>query len=143
MLEALAGAFELHVLTLELDRATAARLPDPRAPDATSYAEAYRDAGRWRERARQIELVEEIGGLLDSVAHRPEVGIAVRLARGPAHAAGYGVLQDFLERGYDAFRAMRGAEEFLATIARRERALMERLRQPDTVVPDPAELRDG
>jgi hypothetical protein len=122
-LEALVRAFELHVL----DALTAARLAGPEEPDAAAYAAAYRAAGRAADRERQIQLVGDIGALLDSVAHRPEVGLAIRLARGPAHAAGYGQLQDFLERGYDAFRKMDGASEFLATIDRRERELMRRL----------------
>jgi hypothetical protein len=126
-LEALVRAFELHVLTIELDALTAARLAGPDEPDAAAYAAAYRAAGRAADRERQIQLVGDIGALLDSVAHRPEVGLAIRLARGPAHAAGYGQLQDFLERGYDAFRKMDGASEFLSTIAQRERGLMRRL----------------
>jgi hypothetical protein len=126
-LEALVRAFELHVLTMELDTATATELKEPAGPDAAAYAAAYRAAGRPAERELQIRLVGEIGALLDSVAHRPEVGLAIRLARGPAHAAGYGELQDFLERGYKAFRRMDGASEFLASIDRRERDLMRRL----------------
>jgi len=126
-LEALAGAFELHVLTLELDAETAARLPDGRALTPSGYAAAYRAAGRAADRDRQIRLIGEIGGVLDSLAQRPEVGLAVRLARGPAHAAGYGELQSFLERGYHAFRAIDGAAEFLATIDARERQLMREL----------------
>jgi hypothetical protein len=126
-LEALVRAFELHVLTLELDAATAAKLKEPAEPDAAAYAAAYRAAGRPAERELQIRLVGDIGALLDSVAHRPEVGLAIRLARGPAHAAGYGELQDFLERGYKAFRRMGGASEFLANIDQRERDLMRRL----------------
>jgi hypothetical protein len=43
--------------------------------------------------------------------------------RGPAHAAGLGVLQAFLESGFDTFGEMRGATEFLDTMAtRRTRA---------------------
>jgi hypothetical protein len=126
-LEALVRAFELHVLTMELDAATAAKLKEPAEPDAAAYAAAYRAAGRPTERELQIRLVGDIGALLDSVAHRPEVGLAIRLARGPAHAAGYGELQDFLERGYKAFRRMDGASEFLANIDQRERDLMRRL----------------
>lgn len=126
-LEALVRAFELHVLTMELDAATATELKEPAAPDAAAYAAAYRAAGRPAERELQIRLVGDIGALLDSVAHRPEVGLAIRLARGPAHAAGYGELQDFLERGYKAFRRMDGASEFLASIDQRERDLMRRL----------------
>jgi len=126
-LEALVRAFELHVLTIELDGLTAGKLKEPTEPDAATYATAYRAAGNKADRARQIDLVGEIGALLDSVAHRPEVGLAIRLARGPAHAAGYGQLQDFLERGYKAFRKMDGASEFLASIDARERQLMQRL----------------
>lgn len=126
-LRALAGAFEVHVLTIELDAATAARLRSPGLVDDAAYAAAYRAAGRRQDRDRQITLIGEIGTLLDSLAHRPEVGLAIRLARGPAHAAGYGQLQDFLERGYDAFRRLDGAGEFLAAIDGRERELMNRL----------------
>jgi len=126
-LEALAGAFELHVLTMELDIDTAARLPDGHALTPAGYAAAYRAAGRAADRDRQIRLIGEIGGVLDSLARRPEVGLAVRLARAPAHAAGYGELQNFLERGYNAFRAIDGAADFIATIDARERQLMREL----------------
>jgi len=126
-LDALARAFELHVLTIELDADTAMQLRSSSRPDDAGYAKAYRAAGRPRDRDRQVALIGEIGALLDSLAHRPEVGLAIRLARGPAHAAGYGQLQDFLERGYDAFRQLDGAGEFLAAIDGRERALMQRL----------------
>lgn len=126
-LQALARAFELHVLSIELDAATAAALPAGRPLDGDAYAAAYRAAGRPADRDRQIALIGDIGTLLDGLAHRPEVGLAIRLARGPAHAAGFGQLQDFLERGFEAFRTMDGAQEFLAAIDERERALMTRL----------------
>lgn len=126
-LEALAGAFELHVLTLELDADTAAGLSAPGPLAMPGYAAAYRAAGRAGDRLRQIELIAEIGGLLDGLARHPEIGLALRLSRAPARAAGYGELQDFLERGYRAFRAMDGAEDFLAAIDARERALMAKL----------------
>ena len=127
-LEALAGAFELHVLTLELDADTAASLPGPGPIGMREYGAAYRKAGRAADRARQIALIAEIGQLLDALAHHPQIGLLLRLSRAPARAAGYGELQDFLERGYLAFRAMDGAKEFLTAIDRRERALMEKLR---------------
>jgi hypothetical protein len=37
------------------------------------------------------------------------------------------LLQEFLERGLDAFEAMHGATEFLGTVRARERRAMERL----------------
>ena len=47
--------------------------------------------------------------------------------RGPARAAGLGELQHSLESGFDIFKAMKGADEFIAFIAARERALAEAL----------------
>ena len=49
------------------------------------------------------------------------------MMRGPAKAAGLAELQRFLEAGFDTFRAMRGAREFLATIGERERTLAKAL----------------
>jgi hypothetical protein len=50
------------------------------------------------------------------------------------------VLQAFLERGFDTFRDMRGAQEFLATVTRRERELAARLFAGGTAL-DPARTR--
>ena len=47
--------------------------------------------------------------------------------RGPARVAGLSELQRSLENGFDIFRAMKGAEEFIALIASRERAFAARL----------------
>lgn len=123
-LEAFTRALEVHVLTLELDADTARQLPDASPVSAAGYARAYRAAGRTADRGRQIELVLEIGAILDRLVLHPGIGLAIRLARGPAHAAGYGALQEFIERGWSAFAAMEGAQQFLDTIATRERALM-------------------
>jgi hypothetical protein len=49
------------------------------------------------------------------------------MMRTPARLAGLDALQRFLEAGFDTFRAMHGAQAFLATIVRRETALAERL----------------
>jgi hypothetical protein len=64
------------------------------------------------------------------------------MMRQPARMAGLSALQDFLERGFVAFRKMGDATEFLATIDKRERALMEELLAGDTVpFPDPTQPR--
>ena len=57
----------------------------------------------------------------------------LKLMRGPAQAAGLSDLQRFLESGFDAFGAMRGASEFLALVAQRERALAAALFEPGAV----------
>ena len=61
----------------------------------------------------------------------------LKMMRAPAQAAGLGSLQRFLETGFDTFAAMArrkgGAEEFLATIQKRESALIATLFDADRV----------
>jgi hypothetical protein len=123
LMEALARAVELQVLTLELDLAMAAALPAG-AITVSSYRTAYGVVDCRGERERQIELIIRIGQDLDAAVRRRWVGLALRAARLPAHAAGFGALQDFLERGYAAFQAMQGAAALLEAIEERERCLM-------------------
>jgi hypothetical protein len=125
-LRALMLAIELEILSQELDADVVRHLPAGPITVA-SYAEGYRGAGRRADRERQIELMGSIGGYLDHVVRKPIVRTLVRFARGPAHAAGFGALQDLLERGLDAFEAMHGAGEFLTTIRDREMRAMQRV----------------
>ena len=135
-LHALMLAIELEILSQELDADVVRSLP--RGPiTAESYAEGYRGAGRRADRERQIELLGVIGGYLDHVVKKPVIRALVRFARGPAHAAGFGSMQEFLERGLDAFEGMRGADEFLATLRERETRAMQRV---FAGTPDPFEL---
>jgi len=125
-LAALCLAIELEVLSQELDAEVVRALPDG-AITEERYAEAYRTVGRRADRERQIELMNSIGQYLDGVVKKPIVRALVHLARGPAHAAGFGGLQDFLERGLAAFERMGGAEPFLAAIHDREQQAMAEL----------------
>ena len=125
-LHALCLAIELEILSQELDADVARNLPAGPITVET-YAEGYRGAGRRIDRERQIELLNLIGGYLDHVVRKPIIGALVRLARGPAHAAGFGTLQEFLERGLEAFETMHGAGEFLAAIRDRETRAMDRI----------------
>jgi hypothetical protein len=125
-LRALTLAIELEVLSQELDAAVVEALPDGPINDE-NYAEAYRQTGRLDDRQRQIELISEIGDYLDHVVRRPIIRRLVRIARGPAHAAGFGELQELLEHGLIAFEDMQGASEFLATIDERELRAMRRI----------------
>jgi len=135
-LRAMMLAIELELLSQELDAEVVRGLP--RGPvTVASYATGYRGAGRRPDRERQIELLGIIGSYLDHVVRKPIIHSLVRLARGPAHAAGFGSLQEFLERGLDAFEAMHGAGEFLSTIRERELRCMERV---FAGTPDPFEF---
>ena len=125
-LRAMCLAIELEVLSQELDADVTRALPAGPITVET-YADAYRRAGRRPDRERQIALMNEIGSYLDHVVRKPIIRALVRLARGPAHAAGFGLLQEFLERGLVAFEALHGADGFLAIIHEREWRSMERL----------------
>jgi hypothetical protein len=126
VLAAVANAIELNALSQELDRLLLAQLPRRDEPfSVAEYCRAYRAMGERAARERQIRLTGEVGIALDALVHKSFVHAALMMMRHPARAAGFAVLQEFLERGYAAFRKMRGATSFLATIAQRERALME------------------
>jgi hypothetical protein len=121
-----ARAVELNALAHELDRALLAALHRP-ATELTvaAYCRAYRAMGEFALRRRQIALIGEVGSALDRYVRTPMVGAALTMMRRPARAAGLSALQDFLERGFAAFRAMRGAQAFLALVEARETALNE------------------
>jgi hypothetical protein len=125
-LDVLSMAMELEVLSAELDLEMTMRLP-PGPLTAEKYAQAYRAVGQEAARRRQIGIVVEIGRTLAASVRNPLVALALRAAHRPAHLAGFGVLQDFLERGFAAFRKLSRPERLLATIERRETQLMELL----------------
>jgi len=87
------------------------------------YAAAYRQVGDRDGRELQIRLIGETGEALDALAHKAFAGAALKLMHGPAQLAGLGELHAFLERGFNAFRSLRRADEFLETIVQREREL--------------------
>jgi hypothetical protein len=125
-LQTLLHALELEALSQSLDLATADALAGAE-PTPTSYALAYRRAGRREDRQRQIWLTVAAGRALDALIESPSLGIALRAARLPARAFGVATLQAFLERGYKAFKRMGGAGELLQTIQQRETTIMHRL----------------
>jgi len=138
-----AVAMEVNALSQELDRVLLARLP--RADGhftVAEYCKAYRRAGNFPLRLRQIRLIGEIGAALDHYVKKPFIRGALHMMRQPARLAGMAVLQDFLERGFNAFHAMRGADHFLATIDEREVAIMEAIVEGSVdPFPDPLMFR--
>jgi hypothetical protein len=142
MLEIVSMAMELDVLSAELDLEMAERLP-PGPLTAEAYAEAYRALGRPAARRRQIALVVEIGTALVRAVRTPFVRVALRAAHGPAHLAGFGALQDFLERGFAAFDALPHPARLIAAIDRRETKLMQILLAGGTIPGDPATGASG
>lgn len=130
-LATVADVLELDALSEELDRDLAIILWDQlhcegRIDDAT-YAEGYRRTGKRALRERQIEVIGEVGRDLDRLVHTPLLYSSLKMMRRPAKLAGLAELHHFLERGFTAFRAMNGVDEFLAIIVQRETAILKRI----------------
>ncbi len=132
---------QFHALSERLDTGLASALSTTEI-DAPSYQRAWRATGEPRDRARQIELMLEIGHALDRYTSSMVLRHTLRMMRGPAKAAGLSSLQVFLENGFDAFRALKGASDFLSTIERRERRLVERLFDEAPVAPGDFPMAD-
>ena len=124
--ETAAMAVELDALSEDLDQRLAAALRE-RPLDARSYAEAYRASATRAERERQVALIDAVGHRLDALVKKPLVGKTLHLMRQPARVAGLQDLQDFLERGFEAFRRMQGADYFLTLVRERETEILNRL----------------
>lgn len=128
-LRVLKNTVELNDITHDLDDAMLVALY---ALDCTisftkeQYETAYRE-GNYNARVRQIELIVEIGRDLARIGGLPFIGPTVRAARAPAERLGWGDLHSFLERGYQAWRAMPDPEVFLQAIWDRETAILNRI----------------
>ena len=130
VVETVAKLARLHALSERLDTRMAEQLPSTEVTPA-AYAQAWRACGEPAARQQQIELTMAVGESLDHLTRKPLLRQTLRLMRGPAQMAGLGALQTFLESGFDTFRAMRGAGEFLATVRQREDELARALFRGD------------
>lgn len=126
LLATVADLTALHALSERLDSAMGEAL-DTTSPDPPSYLRAWQASARPEDRERQVDLMLAVGGALDGYTRNPLLRHSLKLMRGPARAAGLAALQQLLERGFDTFAALRGAQPFLDTISQRERALARRL----------------
>ena len=126
MVDAVGTLVQLHALSEVLDSRMSANL-DGVEVDASRYIEAWCATGMAESRERQIALTLEVGTALDALTRKPLLRNSLRLMRRPAHAAGLGALQTFLEAGFDTFKAMGGAQEFLSLIESREHRLADAL----------------
>jgi hypothetical protein len=133
--ETLLLAVQLDEMSERFDSEMARRVSEP--VSVVAYSAAYPSVGSEAERERQIELVSEIGQALDRLARIPMLSAMLHMMKGPAEMWGLSHLHHFLQRGFDAFAGMKGAQEFLDTIRRRESAINRRLfrREPDPFRP--------
>lgn len=141
MLETLADAIELgahtHALDLRMAEALERIAPRRRSLDVALYTRAYTSVTTVQERNHQIDLIGRVGHGLGRALGTTGVGTMLRLARGPARAAGLGELQGFLERGVEAFSRIGNVDAFIDEIVFEERTVSTRLFNDD---PDPFRL---
>ena len=129
-LATLREAVKMDALSESLDNAMVLALRKTgqiKSIDWPAYVAAYRACGRRKDRELQIALIDKIGKTLDRLTRMPLIHFSLKLMNGPAHLAGLGDLHSFLQRGFDAFSYMKGADEFLAIVTERESALMKEL----------------
>jgi hypothetical protein len=109
----------LHSLSESLDSEMGSRLASTEVT-AASYTAAWQATARPADRQSQIDLMLSVGSSLDRLTRKPLVRASLLMMRGPARAAGLGELQTLLETGFEAFRSMKGAQEFLSIVRQRE-----------------------
>jgi len=122
IVQTVATLSRLHALSESLDTDMGTRLFSA-AVDADAYAAAWRSTAREHDREQQIALTLDVASALDRLTSKALIRNSLRLMRGPARAAGLSELQVFLEGGFDTFRAMGGAEEFMRIVDEREHRL--------------------
>jgi hypothetical protein len=127
---AIVNLVELHALSERLDSAMGRALVGMTV-DRVAYGQAWRAVGEVDSRERQISLLIAVGAALDQLTRKRLLRQSLHIMRGPALAAGLGQLQQFLEHGFDTFKAMAGASDFLATVGERERRLASALFESD------------
>ena len=130
LLGTVARSVEFTAVTLEIESAVALQFKAKDIENNVSlfdqhiYA-AVRSAVKKDHLLHQSELVLMIGKEIESVVNRPFVSTALKMCRKPAKLIGLSELQDFLERGFESFKEMRGSQQFLRLFKERETALIE------------------
>lgn len=131
---------KLHSVSEELDFRMATVWTAASELDGMDFAERYvyawRSVGRESDRRWQLAAVLQLGRELDHLTRKPGLRMLLKMMRRPAHTAGLGSLQAFLEAGFDTFAAMARTHsqvgEFLEMIEQRESAWFDRLFGPST-----------
>ncbi len=136
MLETVANAVELNILSAELDQQLADnlfRIAREKNTESSitichsSYVQAYRESAAGDLRVHQLNLINQIGSDLDHLVRIPLISWTLRLIRKRAHKKGLGSLHEFLERGFNTFKDLGGAKEFMSIISSREGQIIENL----------------
>jgi hypothetical protein len=118
-----AAAVELNACTLEINLGICRKLlvDGDLPPNITeqNYVAACRNVSSYDECMDLVHLSVDLGENLKKLVRVPLIGGLLRTMRAPAHAAGFGALQEFLEIGYVTFRRISDIDRFLALLQQR------------------------
>jgi len=130
-LELAASAAELNAGALEINLTICRELlVDGVLPvqfTEAEYCAACRRASSYEEVMGLVQLAIELGEGLKTLVHVPLIGMLLRTMRMPAHVAGYGALQEFLETGFFTFRRISDIDLFLEYLGRRLEKVFDRI----------------
>lgn len=122
-LQTIAAAAELNARVLDINLRIFRRLQEqgdlPAQISDRAYCVACRDASSLDECLGLVHTAIRLGTSLKTLVKVPLLGSMLRAMRAPAHAAGFGALQEFLEQGYANFKAIPDIDHFLAEIETR------------------------
>ena len=122
-LETIAAAAKLNQQVLEVNLGIFRQLQvDGQLPGTISdraYCAACREATTLDECLELVHLAIGLGRTLKTLVRIPLLGGMLRAMHGPAHAAGFGALHEFLDNGYTYFKAIPDLELFLDVIETR------------------------
>ena len=122
-LETAAAAVELNAEVLEFNLGVWHHLLVAEELPAIISEEDYKAAchatSSYEECLLLVQLAVELGTTLKSLVHIPLIKGLLRTMRAPAHAAGYGALQEFLETGYITFCQISDIDRFLDLLNQR------------------------
>ena len=122
-LETAAAAVELNAGALEFNLGIWRELlTDDELPaiiTESEYMAACRATSSYEECMELVDLAVDLGDTLKSLVRVPLIGGLLRTMRAPAHAAGFGALQEFLQNGYLTFRQISDIDHFLKLLHHR------------------------
>lgn len=116
-LRSIAAAAQMNArvlqINLEICRCLQVNGRLPRLISEHDYCVACRAGSSLDECIELVHLITDLGETLKSLVRFPMIGATLRAMHRPAHAAGFGALQDFLETGYHTFRKIPDIDHFL------------------------------
>lgn len=129
-LATLATAMELNARVLQANLAICRALFANRNDTAISerdLCQAYRRAVTLETCLELSALTRRVGDTLERVVRSRALGLMLKAMHGPAHAAGFGALHDFLQTGYARFQAIDDVSAFLDQLESRMTGILTRI----------------